>query len=79
MNLPPGVSVNDPQAPWNIPAAVFTQWEHEFNGTCTCCDKSAVHINEDHLCEDCFVEEEIDPDDDSSYCGDEGDYLEDLF
>ncbi len=76
MNLPPGVSVNDPNAPWNFSAVVFSEWKREGVGTCDCCEAIDTDVDEDSLCELCFVSEEEEVDED---CHEDFDYLEDYF
>ena len=62
-NYPPGAA-NDPRAPWNQKDPEMTEWEPCGNkGCCACCDEVAMLDYED-TCEECFVPEEIDHEDD---------------
>lgn len=62
-NYPPGAA-NDPRAPWNQKDAEFTEWCPSGNkGCCVCCDEVMMLDYED-TCEECFVPQEIEEDDD---------------
>lgn len=62
-NYPDG-SANDPNAPWNQKDAEFTEWEEADIGECVCCGEDNVAIDEENTCEECFIPEEIEEDED---------------
>jgi len=52
-NYPDGTGPNDPKAPWN--QKELPEFEETSVGDCEGCDQKFVPLNDDWICEKCFV------------------------
>ncbi len=57
-NYPPGAE-HDPRAPYNQKEPIMTKWEADRMFSCDLCDKEYVEVDENNICEECFISEEI--------------------
>ena len=62
MNYQDNVNPKSPDCPWNQKDAEMTEWEESEIGTCCCCDTEEVPVDENETCEECFIPEEIEED-----------------
>lgn len=62
-DYPPGAE-NDPRAPWNQKDE--PEFEYSEDGVCEQCgaggSEVAVKLNDDHICEECFIQNQEDND-----------------
>lgn len=59
MGLPPGLTANDPSAPFNPP--LMTEWADVMTDVCERCDE-LTSVDDNYRCETCFEPEEFDLD-----------------